>query len=96
MTRMFKIFSKYQSLALEGRTIRHGITQKIGVFSVWSTYHLCMDLRRMRADNLESSSSVAEHRGWLDLSDTDVPGKAMIHTWRLIRNGLAVGPELQH
>ena len=60
----------------------------------WSAYHLCVDLRSMRADNLESSS-VAEHQGWLELWDTNVPGKAKIHTWRLIRNGLAVGAKLQ-
>ena len=60
----------------------------------WSAYHLCMDLRRMRADNLESSL-VAEHQGWLELWDTNVPGKAKIHTCRLILNGLAVGAKLQ-
>jgi hypothetical protein len=29
------------------------------------------------------------------LWDVDVPGKAKIHVWRLIKNGLAVGDELQ-
>ena len=60
----------------------------------WSAYHLCVDLRSMRADNLESSS-VAEHQGWLELWDTNVPGKAKILTRRLILNGFAVGAILQ-
>ena len=60
----------------------------------WSAYHLCVDLRSMRADNLESSS-VVEHQGWLELWDTNVPGKAKIHTCRLILNVLAVGAKLQ-
>jgi hypothetical protein len=43
-----------------------------------------------------SSLSLDEHRGWLSLWDADVPGKAKIHVWRLIKNGLAVvGDERQ-
>jgi hypothetical protein len=41
-----------------------------------------------------SSTSLEEHRGWLSLWTADVPGKAKIHVWRLIKNGLAVGSEL--
>lgn len=35
-----------------------------------------------------------KHKGYLALWDTNVPGKAKIHMWRMIRNGLAVGAEL--
>jgi hypothetical protein len=42
-----------------------------------------------------SSLSMDEHRGWLALWAAKVPGKAKIHVWRLIKNGLAVGQELE-
>ena len=35
-----------------------------------------------------------EHKAWLALWDTNAPAKAKIHTWRLLKNGLAVGTEL--
>lgn len=67
-----------------------------GVFSVRSAYHLQMSLRKNMADVAEGSSSVATHRGWLELWNTDIPGKVKIHNWRMIRNGLAVGEELSY
>ncbi|XP_051197446.1 uncharacterized protein [Lolium perenne] len=42
-----------------------------------------------------SSRNIEEHKGWLALWAAEVPGKAKIHVWRLIQNGLAVGDELQ-
>jgi ribonuclease HI len=68
---------------------------KNGNFSVRSAYHLKMQLMRMREGKPSSSSSTDEHKGWLALWAADVPGKAKIHVWRLIKNGLAVGDELQ-
>lgn len=68
---------------------------KNGVFSVRSAYHFCMDMKNLKVGKPESSSSVAEHNGWLELWDTNVPAKAKIHVWRLAQNGLAVGSELQ-
>jgi hypothetical protein len=62
---------------------------------VRSAYHLNMQLLHTREDKACSSSSTDEHKGWLALWDSDVPGKAKIHVWRLIKNGLAVGDELQ-
>lgn len=51
--------------------------------------------KRLKSERPESSSSVATHRAWLGLWDSIAPGKVKTHTWRLIRNGLAVGSELQ-
>ena len=69
---------------------------KNGIFSVRSAYHLCMKLRRIRAGGAESSTLADAHKGWLALWSAPVPGKVKIHVWRLMRNGLAVGSELQH
>lgn len=35
-----------------------------------------------------------KHKSWLALWNTNAHGKAKIHMWRLIKNGLAVGAEL--
>jgi hypothetical protein len=68
---------------------------KNGIFSVKSAYHLNMRLKERRANRAGSSRSCEEHRGWLSLWSADVPGKARIHVWRMIKNGLAVGSELE-
>lgn len=67
-----------------------------GLFNVRSAYHFRMEQMRCRNDAAESStaSSAATHRGWLQLWGADVPGKVKVHTWRLIKNGLALGAEL--
>lgn len=67
---------------------------KNGQFSVKSPYHLCMSMKRARTRQPGSSSSVLQHKGWLALWNTNAPGKAKIHTWRLMRNELAIGAEL--
>ena len=67
---------------------------KSGQFSVRSAYHLCMSLKRTKTGRPESSTSVDRHKSWLALWNTNAPGKAKIHMWRLIKNGLAVGAEL--
>lgn len=59
------------------------------------TIDLCMELKCQKAGLPESSSSVIEHKWWTELWDTNVPAKAKTHTWRLARNDLAVGSELQ-
>lgn len=64
---------------------------KDGQFNVKSAYHLRMAMNRMKGGQPGPSSTVANHRGWLSLWDTGAPNKAKIHTWRLMRNGLAVG-----
>jgi ribonuclease HI len=68
---------------------------KNGIFSIRSAYHLNMHLKRCRMGGALSSFSMDEHRGWLALWAAEVPGKAKIHVWRLIKNGLAVGQELE-
>jgi hypothetical protein len=68
---------------------------KNGIFSVRSAYHLKMHLNSARTGSASLSSSLEDHRGWLALWAANVPGKAKIHVWRLIQNGLAVGDELQ-
>ena len=67
---------------------------KNGCFTLKSAYHMCMAKSRARSGQPDTSSSVAKHRGYMALWDTQVPAKAKIHMWRLIRNGLAVGAEL--
>jgi hypothetical protein len=67
---------------------------KNGVFSVKSAYHLKMQLNKERAGRAGPSSTCDEHKGWFALWGAAVPGKAKIHVWRLIQNGLAVGDEL--
>ncbi|KAK1618647.1 hypothetical protein QYE76_024164 [Lolium multiflorum] len=52
-------------------------------------------LKSNRETRVGSSRSCEEHRGWLSLWSADVPGKARIHVWRLVKNGLAVGTELE-
>jgi ribonuclease HI len=68
---------------------------KNGMFSVRSAYHLKTQLNSIRTGSPSSSMSSAEHRGWLALWSAEVPGKVKVHNWRLARNGLAVGVELQ-
>lgn len=68
---------------------------KNGIFSVKSAYHLKMQSLAIRAGGASSSTNLEEHKGWLSLWDADIPGKAKIHIWRIIQNGLAVGCELQ-
>jgi hypothetical protein len=68
---------------------------KNGTFSVKSAYHLHMQLKSSQENRAGSSSSCEEHQGWLSLWSADVPGKARIHVWRMIKNGLAVGTELE-
>ena len=68
---------------------------KNGDFSVRSAYHLCMSQKRARSGRPESSSTVVDHKSWLCLWDTVAPGKVKTHMWRVIRNGIAVGSELQ-
>lgn len=59
-----------------------------------SAYHLRMELNKQREDRVEASSTALAHKGWLQLWGAEVPGKVRIHSWRLLRNGLAVGFEL--
>jgi hypothetical protein len=68
---------------------------KNGTFSVRSAYHLKMHLTSIRSGSASSFTGLDDHKGWLALWDANVPGKAKIHVWRLIQNGLAVGEELQ-
>jgi hypothetical protein len=68
---------------------------KNGNFSVKSAYHLRNQVIKAKEGAPPSSSSCDEHKGWLALWAADVPGKVKIHTWRLARNGLAIGDELQ-
>ena len=68
---------------------------KNGIFSVRSAYHLKMQQKRNLAGGVGSSSSVAAHRGWLALWNARVPGKVKVHVWRLMKNGLSLGAELQ-
>jgi ribonuclease HI len=68
---------------------------KNGIFTVKSAYHLRMQLKDRETNQVGCSNSCEEHRGWLALWGADVPGKARIHVWRLAKNGLAVGQELQ-
>ncbi|XP_020190758.2 uncharacterized protein [Aegilops tauschii subsp. strangulata] len=65
-----------------------------GQFSVKSAYHLCMSLSGVKTGQLGSSMPSRDHKAWLALWDTNAPGKAKIHAWRLMKNGLAGGNEL--
>jgi hypothetical protein len=67
---------------------------KNGIFSIKSAYHLKMHIRSSTGSRGGLSLSLEEHQGWLALWGVAVPGKAKIHVWRLIKNGLAVGQEL--
>lgn len=68
--------------------------RKNGQFTVRSAYHLRMEMNKAKHDKAESSSA-SDHKSWLALWDSNAPGKAKIHMWRLMRNGLAVGSELR-
>ena len=68
---------------------------KDGHFTVRSAYHLRISQNRARSGGQGSSSTVNQHKSWMAVRDTSAPGKAKIHMWRLLRNGLAVGHELQ-
>ena len=63
---------------------------KNGIFTVRSAYHLEMKLKETRVGSPENSSSEARHAGWNDLWSTEVPGKAKVHVWRALKNGLQV------
>jgi hypothetical protein len=65
------------------------------VFNVQSPYHLKMQLNSALSGLASSSTSLNEHGRWLALWAANVPRKANIHAWRLIKNGLVVGDELQ-
>lgn len=67
---------------------------KNGQFSVRSAYHLRMSMNGLKSGRPGPSASLMQHKVWLALWRTNVPNKAKIHTWRLMRNGLAVGSEL--
>lgn len=69
---------------------------KNGMFSVKSAYHLAIQRKRAARGRAETSRNCDEHRGWLALWGTQVPGKVKVHCFRLIENGLAVGTELSH
>jgi hypothetical protein len=63
-------------------------------FSVKSAYHLRNQVIKAKEGAPASSNLCDEHKGWLALWAAEVPGKTNIHVWRLARNGLAVGDEL--
>ena len=67
---------------------------KDGEFTVRSAYHLAMNVRRATSGRPGSSSSVETHRNWLAMWSTHVPNKVKVHSWRIMRNGLATGSEL--
>jgi hypothetical protein len=68
---------------------------KSGAFSVKSAYHLQMQYMKAKNGNVGGSTTVAAHKGWLNLWNANVPGKIKVHVWRLLKNGLALGAELQ-
>jgi hypothetical protein len=68
---------------------------KSGIFNVKSAYHLCSQLHREGLDRPGSLSSCEKHKGWLALWAADVPNRIKVHCWRLLKNGLGVGDELQ-
>lgn len=68
---------------------------KDGCFTVRSAYHLAMSKERLKFGRPSSSSPAAQHKSWLTLWGTRVPNKVKLHFWRLMRNGLAVGNELE-
>jgi hypothetical protein len=51
--------------------------------------------RKFRTGGVESSNSVEAHKGWLSLWNANIHGKIKVHVWRLMKNGLALGAELQ-
>ena len=68
---------------------------KNGQFSVKSAYHLCTSMKGLKSGRPGTSTTVAQHKGWLALWGTSAPSKAKIHTcWRLIKNVLVIGAEL--
>lgn len=54
-----------------------------------------MQHKKSEPGGVRSSSSVASHKGWLALWSANIPRKVKVHVWRLLKNGLAVGSELQ-
>jgi hypothetical protein len=54
-----------------------------------------VQLKKIAAGRAESSNSCTTHNGWVSLWGADIPIKVKIHFWRLVRNGIAVGDELQ-
>jgi ribonuclease HI len=68
---------------------------KNGVFSVRSAYHLKQRIKREAGSGAGTSMDTSEHHGWLKLWDADVASKIKVHCWRLAKNGLAVGAELE-
>lgn len=67
-----------------------------GVFSVKSAYRIKRydQFIKHRDSKGGSSSSVANHNGWLKLWSCNAPGKVKIHAWRLALHSIAVGVEL--
>jgi hypothetical protein len=68
---------------------------KNGVFSVKSAYHLKQQLNLSLSGRASSSDSCDGHKGWLAIWGAEVANKVKVHCWRLVKNGLAVGEELQ-
>jgi hypothetical protein len=68
---------------------------KNGVFSVRLAYHLKQRLKREAESGARTSMDASKHQGWLKLWATDVSSKIKVHYWRLTKNGLAVGAELE-
>ncbi|KAE8799315.1 WD repeat domain phosphoinositide-interacting protein 3 [Hordeum vulgare] len=63
-----------------------------GMFTVKSAYHLRMSMNTVRTGQPKASSSVAKHRGYLALWETNAPGKVKIHMWfsQLLKEELGV------
>lgn len=59
-----------------------------GIFTVRSAYHLGMTLKTARKALASSSSSVADHKSWMELWAADVPNKVKIHGWWVLKNGV--------
>ena len=68
---------------------------KNGQFLVRSAYHLKMQQKDIHSGGRGCSNSVEAHKGWLALWGANVPGKVKVHVWRLLKNGLVLGAELQ-
>lgn len=78
-------------IAIGGPSMRDYLAwnfSKNGQFTVKSAYHLCMSLKGVKTGQPGSSMPSREHKAWLALWDTNAPGKAKIHAWRLMKNGL--------
>lgn len=63
-------------------------------FTVCFVYHLCMAQKWQKACRAGPSSSV--HKSGLLFRDAEVPNKVKVYVWRMLKNGLVVGEQLQH